>query len=694
MNRLQYETSPYLLQHANNPVDWYPWGEEALQNAQELDRPIFLSIGYSACHWCHVMEHESFANPDTAEFMNDNFINIKVDREERPDIDDIYMQATLMFTGGHGGWPMSVFLTPDGRPFHAGTYYPPTPRHGMPSFMQILQAVLDAYHKRRDQLESAANQIKDALQQIGGVGSGIGAIDEQLLHTAIQRLTAQPDRMFGGLHGGQPKFPSPMNLEAILRYVSTYQNSEMLETVLFTLRQMAHGGMYDQIGGGFHRYSVDPKWLVPHFEKMLYDNAQLARVYLHAYQITGDEFFATITCDILTYIEREMTDYDNAGYRFFSSQDADSEGVEGKFFVWSRDEMIDILQATLNEPQIKLVLDYYGITASGNFEGHNIPNIETALADVAAENDFELNKAAAIIQQARKLLFNAREERIKPGRDEKVLTAWNGMMLASFAEAARVLDDDHYREIAEGNAQFLLNTMRVEDSDRLYRTYKAEVNGGQAKLNAYLEDYACVLDGLLELYQTSFDAQYFTHAQNIADYVIEHFRNPSGGFFDTSDDHEALITRPRAVQDNATPAGNNLMAYNLLRLAGYTGQPHYEDIALEILGGIREAIQQYPSAFGMALWGIHLAVQRPVEVAIIGQRDDEAMSAMLAEIQKPYRPTTLVALSEENQGETASPMLLAQRTQRNDALTVYVCRNFVCTAPVNSVEAVAKALIR
>ncbi|MBI5931887.1 MAG: thioredoxin domain-containing protein [Chloroflexi bacterium] len=693
MNRLQYETSPYLLQHADNPVDWYAWGEEAFATAQAEDKPILLSIGYSACHWCHVMAHESFEDEETAGLMNRLFVNIKVDREERPDVDDIYMQATLMFTGGHGGWPMTVFITPDGRPFHAGTYFPPEPRYGMPSFRQILYAASDAYHNRRGQLEDAANEVTASLKRVGfAVPKEEGGIelDADLLDHAAQKLVAQADPIYGGLHRGQPKFPSPMTLDYLLQYHAHSGDEEVLKVVLFTLRKMAHGGIYDQLGGGFHRYSVDERWLVPHFEKMLYDNAQLTRVYLHAYQVTGDEFFADITRDILNYVEREMLDPSGG---FYSTQDADSEGEEGRFFVWSLPEIQEILRETMMPEQLGTVLAYFNVTQRGNFEGHNILNIPHRLEDVAAASGvMDTEELRQAVQQAKSLLFEAREERIKPGRDEKMLAAWNGMMLAAFAEAARVLEDDRYQEIAKGNAQFLLTELSMDDG-RLYRTHKRLTDGqGQSKLNGYLEDYASVIDGLIELYQTTFNPHWFEQAERLAEHVLVHFADPDGGFFDTSDDHEALIARPRNMQDNATPAGSNLMAYVLLKLAGYTGKAAYENAAVNVLNQITAAMREYPSAFGTALCGLNLLVRRPIEVAIIG--DESAAYELLAVVQKRYHPTVITALATTNQDENATPLLLAHRTRRNDLPTAYVCQNFVCDVPVNTVDALERLLTK
>lgn len=687
MNRLQHETSPYLLQHADNPVEWYPWGEEALTLAKEQDKPILLSIGYSACHWCHVMAHESFEDDATAEVMNRLFVNVKVDREERPDIDDIYMKATQIFLRGGGGWPMTVFLTPDGKPFHAGTYYPKEPRYGMPSFIQVMEAVYDAYANRRADIEKSASTVVGYLQSEAVDAGDIDAyLTESLLEKAAHQLVSKADQIHGGLHTGQPKFPSPMNLDYLLRYVAHTGNKSVAYVVSFTLQKMARGGMYDQLGYGFHRYSVDERWLVPHFEKMLYDNAQLARVYLHAYQVLGDDFFARVAQQILTYVEREMLDA-NGG--FYSTQDADSEGEEGKFFVWSPDEMRAVL-ADLDANTVNAILHYWDITPGGNFEGKNIPHVDHELADVAAQFDLDVDTFASALEQARQLLFAARETRIKPGRDEKMLAAWNGMMLAAFAEAARVFPDQRqrYTDIARHNAAFLMSALTMDDG-RLYRTHK----DGESKLNGYLEDYACVVDGLLELYQTTFEPQWFAHAQRLTDHVLAHFAaEDGGGFYDTSDDHENLVARPRNLQDNAVPSGNSMLATVAARLAGYTGDRRYEDAALTVFRQAHAAVQQYPQAFGQTLSAMDMLIRRPVEVAVIGDPQEDATQALLKIIQTPFRPRVIVALATDDQGAEVSPALLAHRSQREGMPTVYVCQNFVCAAPVTTVEALEGVL--
>lgn len=686
MNRLQYETSPYLLQHADNPVDWYPWGEEAFERAQREDKAILLSVGYSACHWCHVMAHESFEHGPSAALMNEHFVNVKVDREERPDVDDIYMQAVLAFTRGHGGWPMTVFLFPDGRPFFGGTYFPLEPRYGMPSFRQVLMAVHDAYVNRRDELESQASELTRALQRdVLRIEGQDDALNESLLSTAAQRLLQEFDEMNGGF-GTQPKFPNPMNLEYLLRYYQRSGDESALAAVTFTLRKMAQGGIYDQLGGGFHRYSVDAIWLVPHFEKMLYDNAQLSRLYLHAYQITGDAYFRGIAEEVYDYILREMTAPEGG---FYSTTDADSEGEEGKFFVWTIDEVREILQSLADEmpDAAEFAVEYWGMTPEGNFEGRNIlhlPNDPALVAQRLGLSSAALQERVAAIRDR---LYAARTQRIAPGLDDKILTAWNGMMLASLAEAARVLDRSDYLQAAERAGEFLLAQM-LRPADRLWRTYK----DGQARINAVLEDYANVIDALLELYQSTFIEKWFVAARGLADAALLHFRAEDGGFFDTSDDHEALIVRPRSLQDNATPSGNSMLAKQLLRLSAYTGDVRYDEAARGALRPLISAMQQYPQAFGEALNTVDMLVSGLQEVAVVGNPTQAETRAILTELRKPFRPNIITALARTDSPAGAVVPLLSQRSMRDGQPTVYVCRNFACAFPVHNAEETARLL--
>jgi uncharacterized protein YyaL (SSP411 family) len=665
-NHLVNETSPYLLQHAGNPVDWYPWGEEALQRAHAEDRPIFLSIGYSACHWCHVMAHESFEDERVAAILNEHFVSIKVDREERPDLDHIYMSA-VQALAGRGGWPMSVFLTPDGQPFYGGTYFPPTPRYGMPAFVDVLLAVADAWQNRRQELLDGSRQLVATIEQRMAMSDGVKREDvkRETLDTAFENIVRGFDRVHGGW-GGAPKFPQPMTLEFLLRYHYTTGKPEALQMVTQTLDAMARGGMYDQLGGGFHRYSVDDHWLVPHFEKMSYDNSQLARVYLHAWQVTGNEFFLTVVEEILDYVVREMTDPLGG---FYSTQDADSEGEEGKFFVWTPDEIRDVLG-----DEADAFIAAYGVTSGGNFEGRNI--LEFA-------GDVDQRPALA---ESRRKLFQVRGQRVHPGRDAKVLTAWNGLMLAAFAEAGRGLDRDDYRLVAERNADFLLRELRQENG-RLLRTWKA----GEAKLNGYLEDYAYLIEGLLELYQTTFEPRWFVAAQELADTMIAHFQAPDGGFYDTSDDHETLISRPRDLQDNATPSGNAMAVTALLRLAGFTNDWRYADIAHQALAQVQSLMAQYPLGFGQWLQALAYALSQPKEIAIVGDPEAANTQALLSVVRGGYQPFQVVALGEPSAQPPAVP-LLRDRGLLDGQAAAYVCgapspgRAFTCQAPVTEPE--------
>ena len=659
-NHLENETSPYLLQHVDNPVDWHPWGEEAMRLAKEQDKPILLSIGYAACHWCHVMAHESFEDQVTAEQMNADFINVKVDREERPDVDSIYMQAVNAMTG-RGGWPMTVFLTPDGKPFYAGTYFPNEPRHGMPSFQQILTGVIQAWRNDRENVVGSASEVAQQLQALSGVGFEEQPLDEEIFRSALRGLGQRFDASWGGF-GDAPKFPQPMTIEFLLRESIRGENDNALEMAEGTLRKMAKGGMYDQIGGGFARYSVDHRWLVPHFEKMLYDNAQLARVYLHAWQVTGNDFYRRITEETLDYVLREMRHEDGG---FYSSQDADSEGVEGKFYVWSADE----IREALGE-EADTFMRVYGVSNEGNWEGHNILNLRLAEA------------LDGRIAAARATLYELRSKRIWPGLDDKVLTSWNGLMLAAFAEAGQALGRADYIEAAESNADFLHRTMR-RDSGRLFRTWKA---GSDAKYNGYLEDYAYLADGLLALYEATFERRWVDWARELAELMLGHFRDTkNGGFFDTSDDHEQLIHRPKDLQDNAVPSGNAMAASVLVRLSLLTGNGDYWQVAEQITSTMNKFMAQYPSGFGQWLNVAKFMLSAPREIALMGSGD--AIAPLLKVIRGGYRPFQVVAAGEEG-----SLPLLENRPQIDGKGTAYVCRRFVCQAPVTGPEELALQL--
>jgi uncharacterized protein len=635
-NRLAHETSPYLRQHADNPVAWYPWGEEALSLARAQDKPILLSIGYAACHWCHVMAHESFEDEATAAYLNDHFINVKVDREERPDLDSIYMTAVVAMTG-HGGWPMTVALTPDGRPFFGGTYFPPVPRYNMPSFRQVLEALVRAWRTQRDDIEANASQLTEHLSRTLSLG-GSGPLDDDLFDEALGGLLRAFDADLGGF-GRAPKFPPSMTLEFLLRVSQRRGDTMALHMAEFTLEKMAYGGMYDQIGGGFARYSTDDRWLVPHFEKMLYDNALLARVYLHAYQVTGRPLYRRIVTETLDFVLRELR-HEAGG--FYSSYDADSEGEEGKFYVWSAAEIRAALGA-----EAPLFMLAYDVTERGNWEGQNILNLPRSLEEVAEMAQTPLAEVEARLAAARQTLYAIRAERVWPGLDDKVLTAWNGLMLAAFAEAGRVLERPDYTAAASQNAEFLYENLRGENG-RLLRTWKA---GSTARYNGYLEDYAYLADGLLALYQTTWEPRWFRWAQELADLMLAHFADAeNGGFYDTSDDHEQLIQRPKDVQDNATPSGNAMAAQVLLKLGLYTGNGRYWDSATQATSALAEALRRYPTGFAHWLCAADLITGDPQELAIIGDPAEAETQALLAVAQSQYRPNLVIAVGEDQSG--------------------------------------------
>lgn len=678
-NRLAQETSPYLLQHAENPVDWYPWGEEALKRAKAEDKPILLSVGYSSCHWCHVMAHESFEDEGTARVMNEHFVNIKVDREERPDLDSIYMSALQAMTQ-HGGWPMTMFLTPEGEPFYGGTYFPPHPRPGMPAFQQVLQGVADAYRNRKEEVLNSARAIGEFLKDSTNLSLPGTALSTGLLDHAAQELLRKADTRFGGFSGA-PKFPQPMSLELLLRHWRRTGDEAALAQVERTLRAMANGGIYDQLGGGFARYSVDSHWLVPHFEKMLYDNALLSRLYLETYQATGDLFYARIAEETLDYVKRDMTSPEGG---FYSAEDADSEGEEGKFYVWVPEEV----HAALDPEETDLAIRYWGVTEQGNFEGKNILYVPRSPEDIAGELDISVDELVRRIEVIRKKLFEARERRVRPGRDDKILAAWNGMMLHSFALAASVLDREDYRVIAERNAEFLLSRLRQEG--RLYRSYK----DGRARFNGYLEDYAMVADGLIALYEATFDARWIQDAASLAGSMLELFWDPErGAFFDTPADHETLVTRPRDIYDNPTPSGNSVAVEVLLRLALFLDRPEYEERARQVLEGLSGGMEKLPEGFGRLLSALDFALSEPKEVAIIGPVEREDTRTLLDVIYARYLPNKIVAGSDEGDEEAAKFIpLLAERPMRDGKATAYVCIRYACQRPTTDSMELARQL--
>ena len=697
MNKLSTSTSPYLLQHAHNPVDWHSWGEEALTKSKNENKPIFLSIGYSACHWCHIMAHESFEDPQVAAFMNEHYVNIKVDREERPDLDAIYMQATVAMTGS-GGWPMSVFLTPDLKPFYAGTYFPPVPRYNMPSFRDVLAGIANTWQKQPDEATRVGDEISTHLQQALSVNvqsDSASAFTQAHLDAAVKSLLDSYDWSNGGW-GAAPKFPQPMTIEFLLRRASPSpsgrgmsvgqgegESASILKPALHALHAMARGGMYDVVGGGFSRYSTDNFWRVPHFEKMLYDNAQLARACLHAWQITGKPFFKQIVVETLEFIAREMTHPDGG---FYSSLDADSEGEEGKFYIWTLEE----IRATLKDDS-DFFEAAYGITAKGNFEGHTI--LQRALDDASLAARFKLDPetVSSKLTDCHSRLLSVRVNRIRPGTDDKILTSWNGLMLATIAEAARVLplesgsllpNNDQqagrFQILATRNAEFLLSALRP--NGKLKHSWR----DGRTTDEVFLEDYAALILGLLELYQTDFNNKWFASAKELANEMIELFEDPNGGFFDTAKDGEVLLLRPKDVQDNATPSGNALACEALLKLAAFTDEGRYRDLAEKALGLVMDMSMRYPTAFGRWLSAADFALGKTKQIAVVCEADGEEASGLLRVIRSAYRPNLIIAASTYPLQDDA-PHLLKDRPLKNGKTTVYVCEGFVCKNPVTTI---------
>jgi uncharacterized protein YyaL (SSP411 family) len=660
-NRLAQETSPYLLQHRDNPVDWYPWGEEALARARELDRPLLLSVGYSACHWCHVMERESFEDPATAAYMNEHFVCVKVDREERPDVDALYMEAVQAISG-QGGWPMTVFCDPEGVPFYGGTYFPPDESRGLPSFRMVMEAVVDAFAGRREELRQRAPETRARLGAIGAVEPAAEAPGAELLETALAILRESADREHGGF-GGAPKFPPASALELLLARGET-------EVVERTLDAMMAGGIYDQLGGGFSRYSVDDAWAVPHFEKMLYDNALLARAYLHGRQALGHERYRRVCEETLDWALREMRGPEGG---FYSALDADSEGAEGRFYVWTPDQIRAAL--TLRPPfstsQVENLMRFYGVTEAGNFEGANVL-ARAAGAAVEEPGGFD---------EARRALLAARAERPRPGLDDKRLTAWNALMLAALAEAGAALGREDYLDAARRCAGFVLSDLR-DDRGRLLRTYK----DGKGRLNAYLEDHALMLEALLTLYEASFEPRWYEEAEALAETTIARFGDPRrGGFFSTSDDHEELIARRKEIGDHPFPSGNSAMALGLLRLAALSGERAYEQQAEGVLRLFAKAAPRRPDAFAHLLRALDFRLSPTKEVALVG--DD--LSELAAVVRSEHRPHQVLAGGEDG---GAVPPLLADRPALNGKPTAYVCENFTCQAPTTDPAVLSQLL--
>ncbi len=677
-NRLIDETSPYLLQHAHNPVDWYPWGEEALERAKAEDRPILLSVGYSACHWCHVMERESFEDPRIADLMNAEFVCIKVDREERPDVDSIYMGAVQAMTG-RGGWPMTVFLTPEGKPFYGGTYFPPEDRHGIPGFPRVLASIANAYRQERGEVILATERLLQQMRAMATAGRGVEPLTADVLSEAFAGISKDFDPTYGGI-GLQPKFPQPMTYEFLLRYHLRTGDVRALEMVGTTLDRMAMGGIYDQIGGGFHRYSTDTYWLVPHFEKMLYDNALLVRLYLHAYQITRKPLYRRVVEETLDYVLREMTD--PAG-GFYAAQDADSEGEEGKFFVWRPEEIADVL----GEDDGALVNKYYGVTTVGNFEGRSILNVAPEAAEEMERAGVSAERLESVLSRARAGLMEARSRRVPPERDDKVLTSWNGLMLAAFAEAGAVLDRDDYTRVAERAASFLSESLRSDG--RLLRTHK----DGASRLLGYLEDYAFLIDGLLVLHEATFQARWLQDAVELGYSMVDLFWDDAAGqFYDTGTDHEELVVRPRDMTDNAIPSGSSMAAGVLLKLAVVSGDGDLERRAIVALRSTKSLMERFPTGAGHWLCALDFYLSTPKEIALVGDRTATDTKTLLAEIYRSFLPNRVLVGLSGPEGDPVRSPLTEGRLRLNDRATAYVCRQYVCGLPVNDPEALAGQL--
>ncbi len=677
-NRLIHETSPYLLQHAHNPVDWYPWGEEALARSKKEDKPILLSIGYSSCHWCHVMERESFENGAIAETMNQRFINIKVDREERPDLDELYMNAVQVMTGS-GGWPMTVFLTPDLVPFHAGTYFPPEDRGGMPGFSKILVVVSDYYHSHRGEVQKMEAQLKNALHQIAEIHPSPETVSDRVLSNAFHALEKQFDPIYGGF-GNAPKFPGSMILSFLLRHWKNTGSKMALEMTEKTLGKMANGGIRDHLGGGFHRYSVDERWLIPHFEKMLYDNALLSRIYFEAYQATQKEKYRLVGEEILDYVLREMKSPEGG---FYSTQDADSEGREGKFYVWTEDEIRRVLGKERSTP----FCAYYGVAAGGNFEGGaSVLNVASTLEHISQLHGMPVEELGKLLDEGRQKLYAEREKRVRPGRDEKILTSWNGLMISGFVDGFRVTGNEKYLKGAQEAARFILQSMRTDGG--LLRVF----NRGKARVRGYSEDYAFLVQALVDLYEATFETEWLKEADNLNRRMIDQFWDErDGGFFFTGKANESLIARSKNPYDNAIPSANSVAVSNLTRLGYLMGEESLKQKAEQILGLFRGFLEQQPSGFTQMLSSLSFFLA-PQEIGIIGLKDDFKTKSMIKEIYLAYLPNIILSLRDPRDRVEGNwfPFL----KEKGDAKppTAFVCKGFTCLPPVTNARELKKIL--
>lgn len=680
-NRLINEKSPYLLQHSHNPADWYPWGKEAFERAKSADLPVFLSIGYSTCHWCHVMERESFEDQEVAELLNKHFVSIKVDREERPDIDQIYMSVCQAMTGS-GGWPLTIMMTPEQKPFFAGTYFPKTSNYGRPGLMDILEQIAHLWTHDRQKLLEIGEKLTSSLQEEARTTPG--QLSPGVLDKAYELFERSFDSTYGGF-GNAPKFPTPHNLMLLLRYWKKTGREKALAMVEETLDSMHRGGLYDHIGFGFARYSTDRKWLVPHFEKMLYDNALLAVAFLETYQITGNPRFGRVANEIFTYILRDMTSPEGA---FYSAEDADSEGVEGKFYVWQPREIYELL----GQVDGNLFCRYYDITEKGNFEGTSIPNlIQQDPLQFAEELDIPLEDLVEGLEKCRQILFTEREKRIHPYKDDKVLTSWNGLMIAAMATGARVLGNERYSRAAARAVDFIMDKLRREDG-RLLARYR----DGESAYPAYLDDYAFMIWGLLELYETTFDSKYLQRAVELTDDMIELFLDQEhGGFFFYGKDGEQLLSRPKDIYDGAIPSGNSVATVNLIRLARLTGKTSYEELANRQLRTFARDLEHYPSAYSYFMMGAYLSQEPPVDIVLAGNSNDPDLKQMIKTVQQEYLPeaTVLVRFEDKTDGQTEFLLpLLKGKMPVGGKATAYVCKNFACGQPVTGLSQLIEAI--
>ena len=688
-NRLKLEKSPYLLQHADNPVDWYAWGPEAFEKAIKENKPIFLSIGYSTCHWCHVMAHESFEYPEVARLMNDVFICIKVDREERPDIDNIYMRVCQMMTGS-GGWPLTILMTPDKKPFFAGTYIPRESQHGRLGMMDLVPRIKEVWDTQHDEILKSADKITASLNQIAHDASG-PELDKSTLKTTYEQLNGRYSEQYGGF-GNAPKFPSPQNLLFLLRYWQSTNDEKALRMVVKTLQSMQNGGIYDHVGFGFHRYSTDSHWLVPHFEKMLYDQAMLAMAYTEAYQATGINEFEETAKEIFTYVLRDMTDKEGG---FYSAEDADSEGVEGKFYVWTEDE----IRQTLKGDEADLIINVYSIDKIGNFRdeasgentGANILHLNKSLTEIAFKNKESVDGLKESVEAARQKLFAVRNKRVHPHKDDKILTDWNGLMIAALAKGAQAFDEPKYAEAAKRAADFILTGMRRDDGRILHR-----YRDGHTAILANVDDYAFLIWGLLELYETVFDVDYLQTALDLNSEMIKYFWDEKdGGFYFTAEDAEELIVRQKEIYDGAIPSGNSVAVSNLFRLSRITANTDFEDKANKIMLAFSKDVESAPSGYTQMMVALGFGIGPSYEIVIVGNPEADDTKEMLSSLGKHFIPYKVILLKHDDQ-ETADITKIAEYTEYHSSFdgkaTAYVCLDFACKMPVTNTEEMLKLL--